>query len=157
MTRAIAVSQADLADLKSKLHLVHLLESKLEYMSEGVRSEFAQIKEAVYKLFEEDKRIEELVFNAKNEYFERIRRDNNFTLVWSDYSVDIDGINACFGNVSALTYEGETIIVNNPHAQFLDVWRAADTLLNQQIYHIYLEGFHPSKDDPTVFEVILGS
>lgn len=157
MTLPIEVSQDDLKNLQNQLPLVSSIESKLEHMSEGVRSEFAQLKEALYKLFEEHERKEKLVFEAKYEYFDRIREQNDFNLIWSDYSVDVDGINACFGEVSALTYQGKTITVNKSHAQFLDVWRAADSLLKDESRYIFLECFIPSKDDPTVFEIVLGS
>jgi hypothetical protein len=110
---------------------------------------------------------QDVLFNQQMDYFDGVRKENNFRSIWSIYTYD----NFSFNDKHNLPIGVEVVCYDVPVADerfkiegdtWLDVWKAVDAYLvnysNAVGDHIFIESFKAiEKDGKTVVYVGLGS
>jgi len=97
-------------------------------------------------------------FNAKFEYFDKIKTDANFNSIWSIYEIssmyDLSNLEA-----ENLVYKDHwgarpvTVPLPGGNLKWWDLWSAADKAIieSEDNHHVFIEDFQKSKDGKTLF------
>lgn len=151
----IEVSQENLKNLMDKQYKFHALLGKLEHMSPQIKAEFEELQKAVHDLFKEHRQREDNAQAAKSDMFDKIREANGFRSIWSIY--EVDDINAVFGYVEGVEYEGCNKHVGK-EVTWLELWQIAELLIEESgdSHHIFIENF-AKKDNEHLHRLITGS
>lgn len=151
----IEVSQENLKNLMDKQYKFHALLGKMEHMSPEIKSEFEELQQAVRELFKEHQQREDKAQSAKSNVFDKISEANGFKSIWSMY--EVDDINAVFGYVEGVEYEGCSELVGT-EVTWLQLWAIADRLIEESgdSHHLFIENF-AKKDNEHLHRLITGS
>lgn len=151
----IKVTQEGLEKLMNLQYKFHSLEAKLEHMSPQVKAEFAELYGAVKDLFKAHREEEDKAYSLKSEVLDKIQEEHGFQSIWS--MSEVSDMNAVFGYVEAVEYEGNTEVVGT-EVTWLQLWAIADRLIKQSgdFHHIFVENFHKKTGD-IVHTLVTGS
>lgn len=151
----IKVTQEALKKLMDLQYKFHSLESKLEHMSPQVKAEFKELSGAVHELFKPHREQEDNAYSLKSAMLDKLQDEHGFKSIWS--ISEVADMNAIFGYVEAVEYEGNTEIVGT-EVTWLQLWAIADRLIKQSgdFHHIFVENFHKKNGD-IVHKLVTGS
>lgn len=151
----IKVTQEGLNKLMNLQYKFHSVGQKLEHMSPQIQAEFKELQSAVSELFKSHREEEDKAYSLKSEVLDKIQEENGFQAIWS--MSEVSDMNAMFGYVEAVEYEGNTEMVGT-EVTWLQLWAIADRLIKQSgdFHHIYVENFHKKTGD-IVHRLVTGS
>lgn len=151
----IKVTQEGLKKLMNLQYKFHSLEAKMEHMSPQVKAELAELSGAVHDLFKAHREEEDKAYSLKSALLDKIQEEHGFQSVWS--MSEVTDMNAVFGYVEAVEYEGNTEVVGT-EVTWLQLWAIADRLIKQSgdFHHIFVENFHKKNGD-IVHKLVTGS
>ena len=151
----IEVSQENLKNLMNSQYKFHALSAKLEHMSPQVKADFEELQKAVHDLFKDHRQREDKAQADKSDKLEKISEANGFKSIWSIH--EVDDINAIFGYVEGVEYEGCSELVGT-EVTWLQLWAIAERLIEESgdDHHVFIENF-AKKDNEHLHRLITGS
>ena len=103
-------------------------------------------------------------YKAEDDLFEKLRNmfdaaetANGFKSTWSIYEAgDLEASHPYLG-ATTLSYSERTVAIEG--GRWLDLWKAADRAIRMSgdEHHIFIEGFKPRDEDPSVLVLSTGS
>ena len=131
-----------------------LSKEKLEQLTQGL----AQVEKGLRGAYEQDNDA----FKKNSDHYDEVGDEKNFNSNWSIYEVPDLRQPHTFVGAEAVLYEdhwgtggGELVALQGN--TWVDLWAAADKAIHQSgdDHHVFIESFHPSKEDPSI--LILGT